>query len=507
MIAVIPFCSADEREAKKLLEWILELGGCRNHSCLLVVDAEVDWSVGREALTIANKAFRSAKIIATHKQFDGPWPLPQNQMFRFTAEYVETHIKESWLWLEPDAIPLCPKWLETLDAEYQVVGKPYMGKVMPFENGKPLMPSTVLGGVAIYPAKTFSELGNCILTRINTAWDVTSSFLTVPQAHDTGLIHWLWGMPGNPPRFAENAIAHTNVFSIRQLNPGAVLFHRNKDGTLIHLLSRKYFPEKYINVFAHGGDVGDLMYGLPAMKAIGVGMLILHHHPVREPFSEVKFEKIAPLLRLQPYFTDVQFQHDVPNTKWNFNPFRQRNWAFRNGKNPESLCQSHFRIFGLPEAAISEPWLTVDTPTRIPNYPVVFHRSPRYHNGKFPWKQVYQAYGRSAVFVGMPKEHQEFSQAVGRIEYYPTADYLELARVIAGCSLFIGNQSCPYAMAEGLKKNAILEAFYHAADCQFSRPNLQNHLTGRIRIMPLEEILNPQERSGFRPPKPKLVTA
>jgi hypothetical protein len=100
----------------------------------------------------------------------------------------------------------------------------------------------------------------------------------------------------------------------------------------------------------------------------------------------------------------------------------------------------------------------------------------------------------------MPKEHEAFTKTVGPIEHYPTADYLELARVIAGCSLFIGNQSCPYAMAEGLKKNAILESFYHAPDCQFSRPNVQNHVTGRIKVVPLDEILNPTERSGFRPP-------
>jgi hypothetical protein len=37
------------------------------------------------------------------------------------------------------------------------------------------------------------------------------------------------------------------------------------------------------------------------------------------------------------------------------------------------------------------------------------------------------------------------------------SNFLELARVIAGCKFFIGNQSFPFAVAEGLKVPRALE--------------------------------------------------
>lgn len=219
------------------------------------------------------------------------------------------------------------------------------------------------------------------------------------------------------------------------------------------------------------------------MKSIGAGQLVLHHHSVREPFTAAKVAKLAPLLKLQPYLTDVIFSQQAPATRWNFNGFRERNWSNRR-INIESLCESHFRMFKLPEASIDDPWLWVDYTVKIPGRPVVIHRSPRYHNGSFPWKKIWAQYYNKAVFVGMPDEHQNFCNQVGPIPHHPTADYLELARVIAGARLFIGNQSTPYAMAEAMKQNAILEACPGCADCQFYRANLANDCDGKI-VLPI----------------------
>jgi ADP-heptose:LPS heptosyltransferase len=43
------------------------------------------------------------------------------------------------------------------------------------------------------------------------------------------------------------------------------------------------------------------------------------------------------------------------------------------------------------------------------------------------------------------------------LEWVRVRDFLELAELIAGCKLFIGNQSFPYSLAEGLKVPRILE--------------------------------------------------
>ena len=42
----------------------------------------------------------------------------------------------------------------------------------------------------------------------------------------------------------------------------------------------------------------------------------------------------------------------------------------------------------------------------------------------------------------------------------PTKNFYDLARIIAGCKFFIGNQSFPFALAEGLKVKRVLELYF-----------------------------------------------
>jgi len=62
--------------------------------------------------------------------------------------------------------------------------------------------------------------------------------------------------------------------------------------------------------------------------------------------------------------------------------------------------------------------------------------------------------------VGMEHEAYRLMGKCGRdIKYVPTANFLELAQIISGCDVFIGNQSSPFALAEGMKKNRIQETY------------------------------------------------
>ena len=51
-----------------------------------------------------------------------------------------------------------------------------------------------------------------------------------------------------------------------------------------------------------------------------------------------------------------------------------------------------------------------------------------------------------AIFIGTDDEYESF----GHGEHVRAADALELAATISGASIFVGNQSLPYAIAEGL---------------------------------------------------------
>ena len=55
--------------------------------------------------------------------------------------------------------------------------------------------------------------------------------------------------------------------------------------------------------------------------------------------------------------------------------------------------------------------------------------------------------------------------------FHPTRDLLQAAEVIAGAELFIGNQSCPRAIAEGLKVAVVQETDRSRDNCHWERPN------------------------------------
>ena len=46
------------------------------------------------------------------------------------------------------------------------------------------------------------------------------------------------------------------------------------------------------------------------------------------------------------------------------------------------------------------------------------------------------------------------------MKYKNVSNFLEFAGIIAGCKFFIGNQSFPFAVAEGLKVKRVLEVCF-----------------------------------------------
>ena len=76
------------------------------------------------------------------------------------------------------------------------------------------------------------------------------------------------------------------------------------------------------------------------------------------------------------------------------------------------------------------------------------------------------------------EEHEDFVKLTGfNVSYYPVKNFKELADVIAGADLFMGNQSAAYSIAMGLGKSAVLETIkikpLQNNECYFPRDNCQ----------------------------------
>ena len=77
-----------------------------------------------------------------------------------------------------------------------------------------------------------------------------------------------------------------------------------------------------------------------------------------------------------------------------------------------------------------------------------------------------------AVFVGTEAEHEIFCGTCGKVPHFKTKDLNEAARVIAGCELFVGNQTSTHAIAEAMKKRIVLEVWREGPNCLVFRKDV-----------------------------------
>lgn len=212
--------------------------------------------------------------------------------------------------------------------------------------------------------------------------------------------------------------------------------------------------------FKHSGDAGDLVYFLPAVKYLHKhGPTHIYIKPeafTRQPLTLAAIQFLLPLLNKQSYIDSVQMwngEDGIDCNEW------RRNYQFT-----ENLIQKQLETIGVPVECATDPWIEIN-PKKVAKQ--VINRTFRYRC-HFPIEFVED----DAIFIGSPREHIAWQAEFNRkIDYYPTKDFLEAAEVIAGAELFIGNQSCCYAICEGLKQNSILEVFLPSPNCITSRPN------------------------------------
>ena len=145
--------------------------------------------------------------------------------------------------------------------------------------------------------------------------------------------------------------------------------------------------------------------------------------------------------------------------------------TFRNGGLIYGVSLGDLQSEWVNANADFEPWLRVK-PSKQGGGRIVCHRSPRYHNPYFRWDEIGAKFGTQLLFVGLPHEVEELRRVTKvHAEYLITHDYLELAKLIAGADLFIGNQSSPMGLAIGLGVPFIQETCLWTPDCLYPREN------------------------------------
>ena len=492
MLIVIPVAKPEIDRALDLFGWIGELGGCKNKGLLLVIANPVSVDDSKTLASFAQPIFGSVEVIRQKNSAEFGWPRNANEMFRCAAEYVaRRQNQEPWLWCEVDAIPISEGWADLIEAEYRAAGKPVMGCLYQ-------QPSPHVNGVAVYPSY-LRGINPFMVSATAKPFDLTMPELVRKRAHITSglIVRSLENPRENKP--------HTfpDLNSLSQIPAGCVLFHGNKDGTLIHQLRRKKLhkpPElilkkketiiqrvvKAVNPFArpvyyHSGNIGDIIYALYAIKKNGGGKLLIGPQqngtsPCAVPISKPQFEAMRDLLEMQPYLDSVAFREEYPVNEItvDLNKFRD-NWDDKNVRMEQAihnLSLMHFYTLGIAERFNpDEGWLYVENPIKTGR--IIVHRSKRYRSRlkEFPWSDLVKRLSDKILFVGYDDEYSDFVSKFGKVSFWKARNITEVAQLIAGGVAFIGNQSAPCAIALGYGKCVWQEAWIEkSADCLFERP-------------------------------------
>ncbi len=224
-------------------------------------------------------------------------------------------------------------------------------------------------------------------------------------------------------------------------------------------------PDRAEYHFKHSGNCGDIIYAVPVMQAIAKGRPIHLHlnidqkvsygkspHPLGNVMLNKKMaDMLSPLLLSQRNFKTCDIW---AGQKIDIDLDYIRKYPFL--LNRGNIARWYFLVFG-EFYELDKPWLDI-TPDHSVNNAIVVARSQRYHAPGIQYDFL-KKYGE-IYFIGVEKEFEEMQKAVPHIKYKPVNDFLEMAKLVAGSKLFIGNQSFPYSLAEATKVNRLLEWYF-----------------------------------------------
>jgi hypothetical protein len=219
--------------------------------------------------------------------------------------------------------------------------------------------------------------------------------------------------------------------------------------------------------------LGDILYGLPTIKALGGGYIInglpIEHH-----------RALKPLMACQPYVKGFyhESEYGLPKGFINLGDFLHLQ------KNPRHIIEAFASVMNV-QIDLKEPWLEIP---KIEGWTglsyAVMNITPRYRDKLFNYKKEIRFLRNNTqspiCFLGTYNEYMYFTEKYSRehIRYVKTDNLLEAAQIIAGAKYFTGTQSSLLAIAEGLGRSYRYERSPFHDNCRTGRDNetiLNNH--------------------------------
>jgi len=204
--------------------------------------------------------------------------------------------------------------------------------------------------------------------------------------------------------------------------------------------------------------MGDIVYSLPAVIATGGGSYYVssrfHKHTNY-------YDTLHRLLEIQPSIIKVEYTIKPKDNSIIFDEYRAV-WRLSKKKH---LAVCHLEVVK-KEFDLAQKWLFNVEPKKIA--PIVINKTRRY--GNKDWNNnlaKLQNYKDDLIFIGVDADYARLRSIIDfEIQRYDCKDALEIAQIIKGSKVFIGNQSLGFAIAEGMKHPRILEHHIKKDNCR-----------------------------------------
>jgi hypothetical protein len=218
--------------------------------------------------------------------------------------------------------------------------------------------------------------------------------------------------------------------------------------------------------FSHIGLLGDIIYSIPCMLALAgekkielyldlskssMYPKIFKHYNENKILTESSITFIRALMLTIPNFVKCEALHNEP-IDYDLNEFRKYPFDYRMG----NISRWYFLTFGVTNN-LSNPWLTVQPNIKYQNE-IIIARSFRYRAPTIDYSFLQKIDNIS--FIGLDDEFEDMKKSIPNLNRIIVSDALALAKILAACKFFIGNQSFPFAVAEALKIKRVLEVCY-----------------------------------------------
>lgn len=209
------------------------------------------------------------------------------------------------------------------------------------------------------------------------------------------------------------------------------------------------------------GGIGDIVYGIPIMRALGIGLLYIKENFY--PDGSSMYSVMKRLLMSQgidclPTTGGLPFSIFDPKLEFDID---LDEWRVRPGRNRIHIIRNMAIHYGCPE--VLKNWnasFLRNFNVKSAGYNLVF-LSPRWRdNSKVNWLRVrdrFQLWDTDTFFIGLPEDHSLFCSNYGYIQHYKTPDIMDMAHAICRCRCLLTNQSVALTLAQGLGVPYFLE--------------------------------------------------